>query len=398
LGHRFGVVIAASVNPMVSKPQPRVLLVYGEDEYTVKLRARDVFRAWSEEIGGTDHETVDASASNADEALKTLNRLREALDTLPFFGPGKVVWFRDCTFLGEDRTAGTVAVTERLAELVPFLQSFPWGAVRLLVSAGKVDKRRAFYKTFEKIGGVEHFAELTLGSSDWVDRMSETAERAFADAGKGIDSKTLSDFVAMVGPNLRQLHQEIEKLQLFVGDRQQIEINDLNAVVSRNRQARAFALGDALGERNVPALLKALGEELWEMQFDRKKSEIGVLYGLISKVRVMLLAKELMREGWLKQERDFNRFKAQLSRLADKPLPNDKKYNPRLINPFVLFRAAQQSRHYSTEELVAAMDRLLACNQQLVGSNLDESLVLQRAVVGIAGISSAPGPAQGSPS
>jgi DNA polymerase-3 subunit delta len=285
-----------------------------------------------------------------------------------------------------------------LAELVPFLQSFPWGAVRLLVSAGKVDKRRAFYKTFEKIGGVEHFAELTLGSSDWVDRMSETAERAFADAGKGIDSKTLSDFVAMVGPNLRQLHQEIEKLQLFVGDRQQIEINDLNAVVSRNRQARAFALGDALGERNVPALLKALGEELWEMQFDRKKSEIGVLYGLISKVRVMLLAKELMREGWLKQERDFNRFKAQLSRLADKPLPNDKKYNPRLINPFVLFRAAQQSRHYSTEELVAAMDRLLACNQQLVGSNLDESLVLQRAVVGIAGISSAPGPAQGSPS
>jgi hypothetical protein len=50
----------------------------------------------------------------------------------------------------------------------------------------------------------------------------------------------------------------------------------------------------------------------------------------------------------------------------------------------VLFRAAQQSRHYSTDELVAAMDRLLDCNQQLVGSNLDESLVLQRALVGIA--------------
>ena len=199
-----------------------------------------------------------------------------------------------------------------------------------------------------------------------------------------MDRATLSNFVGMVGPNPRQLHQEIEKLILYVGDRPGINGSDLKAVVSRNRQARAFALGDALGERDLPALLKALGEELWEMRVDRKKTEIGVLYGLISKVRGMLLAKELMREGWLKPERDFNRFKAQLSRLADKPLPQDKKYNPRLINAFVLFRAAQQSAHYSSAELVAAMDRLLVCNQQLVGSNLEESLVLQRALVGIA--------------
>jgi DNA polymerase III subunit delta len=392
------VVIAVSVDSMVSKSQPRVLLICGGDEYSVKLRAREVYRAWSEEIGGTDHETIDASASNAGEALKALGRLSEALETLPFFGPGKVVWFRDCTFLGDDRTAGTAAVTDRLAGMVPFLQGFPWGAVRLLVTAGKVDKRRSFYKTFEKIGAVEHFAELSLESGDWVDRVSETAERLLAEADKRMEPRTLSDFVAMVGPNLRQLHHEIEKLILFVGDRGQIESSDLKAVVSRNRQARAFALGDALGERNLAALLKALGEELWEMQVDRKKSEIGVLYGLISKVRVMLLAKELMREGWIKPERDFSRFKAQLSRLADKPLPTDKKYNPRLINPFVLFRAAQQSRHYTIEELVAAMDRLLVSNQQLVGSSLDESLVLQRAVVGIAGISSASSPAAGSSS
>ena len=325
-------------------------------------------RAWCAEIGGSDHETIDAGAANTGEALRALNRLREALETLPFFGPGKVVWFRDCTFLGDDRTASAAAVTERLAALVPFLQGFPWGSVRLLVTAGKVDKRRSFYKVFEKIGGVEHFAELSLESADWVERMSETAERALAESGKAMDRATLSDFVGMVGPNPRQLHQEIEKLILYVGDRPAINGSDLKAVVSRNRQARAFALGDALGERNLPALLKALGEELWEMRVDRKKTEIGVLYGLISKVRGMLLAKELMREGWLKPERDFNRFKAQLSRLADKPLPLDKKYNPRLINAFVLFRAAQQSAHYSSEELVAAMDRLLVCNQQLVGA------------------------------
>ena len=131
-------------------------------------------------------------------------------------------------------------------------------------------------------------------------------------------------------------------------------------------------------------MFQSLVKELWEMQVDRKKRELGLLYGLISKVRAMLLAKELLRAGWLKPERDLGRFKAQLARLADKPLPEDKKYNPRTMTPYVLFRAAQQSRHYTTEELVAAMERLLDCNRQLVGSNLDEAMVLQRALASIA--------------
>ena len=41
-----------------------------------------------------------------------------------------------------------------------------------------------------------------------------------------------------------------------------------------------------------------------------RKSEIGLLYGLIAKVRAMLLLKEMLREGWVKPEMDYNRFKA----------------------------------------------------------------------------------------
>jgi DNA polymerase III subunit delta len=369
---------------MPRNPQRPVRLIHGGDEYGVKRRGLEIYREWSAEIGGADHETIDAGAGNASEAVKTLGRLREALETLPFFGPGKVVWFRDCTFLGDDRTAGAAVVTERLAAMVPFLQGFPWDNVRLLVTAGKVDKRRSFYKALEKLGDVEHFAELSLETPDWMERMAETAAGVLRESHKRIDPETLSELVAMVGPNVRHLHQEVEKLALYLGDRDQVRSGDLKAVISRNRQARAFALGDALGDRDLAGLFKALGEELWEMQVDRKKSEIGLLYGLISKVRGMLLAKELIREGWLKPERDLGRFKAQLSRLADKPLPEDKKYNPRTMTPYVLFRAAQQSRHYTTDELVAAMERLLDCNRQLVGSNLDEAMVLQRALAGIA--------------
>ena len=149
--------------------------------------------------------------------------------------------------------------------------------------------------------------------------------------------------------------------------------------------SRAFALGDALGNRNLPALLRCLDEELWEMQFDKDKSEIGMLYGLISKVRALLMLKEMLREGWLKQTDNYNSFKAQLERVPASNLPKDKRYNPLSLNPYVLFKALSQVRNYSEAELVNAMESLLRANQRLVSSALDERLVLQQTLVQIVG-------------
>src|SRR5437762_9330921 len=117
-----------------------VFLVHGDDEFAVKQRARSVFQQWSTELGGMDQEIIDAQVSNSGEALKALARLREGLQTLPFFGTGKAVWLRNCTFLGDDRTATSQAVTESLAELAQELKTFSWQNVRLLISAGGVDK------------------------------------------------------------------------------------------------------------------------------------------------------------------------------------------------------------------------------------------------------------------
>ena len=149
------------------------------------------------------------------------------------------------------------------------------------------------------------------------------------------------------------------------------------------RAARAFALGDALGDRDLPRLLRRLDEELWEVRLDPQKSEIGLLYGLISKVRAMMLLKEMLREGWVKPDADYNRFKAQLERVPADQLPEDKRFNPLAINPYVLYKALPQVKRYTQAELVRAMDLLLQCNQRLVSSSLDESLVLQQTLVQI---------------
>jgi len=370
--------------PPPPQPPAPVALICGDEDFAVKQRARQLNDKWCAEVGGMDHETIDAAVGNAGEALKALGKLREALQTLPFFGGGKVVWFKDCNFLDDDRTAKAKDVAEGLAELAAELKSFRWDGVRLLVSAGKVDKRKTFYKTLEKLGSVEHFAALSLDDRNWADQAEDLAYKKLKALKKEISSEALAQLVANVGPHAAQLNSEVEKLAAYVGTRADIELADVNAIVTRNKQARPFALADALGDRDLPRLLKTLDEELWEIRLGvDRKSEIGLLYGLNTKVRVMIFLQEMLKAGWLKADGDYNRFKSQLERVPADALPEDKRINPLAMNPYVLFRALPQAKRYSSAELIRAMDLLLQCNMKLVSSQLDESLVLQQTLTQI---------------
>jgi len=372
--------------PPVAKPPPSpVRLVFGEDEFAVKQRARQIYREWTEELGGMDHEIIDAAVANSGEALKALSRLRESLQTLPFFGSAKAVWLQNCNFLGDERTAGAQAVTETLAELAQEWKAFSWDGVRLLISAAKVDKRKVLFKTIDKIGAVESFEAWSPDDRDWADRAEAWARKGIRARQKEISDEALAELISRVGANARLLDSEIEKLSLYVGDRTSIQAEDVAAICARNKSARAFALADALGDRDLPRLLRRLDDELWGMKFDSQKSEIGLLYGLIAKVRAMLLLKEMLREGWIKPEADYQRFKAQLERVPADRLPADRRFNPLALNPYVLYKALPQVKHYTQIELVRAMDRLLQCNRRLVSSGLDESLVLQQTLAQIAG-------------
>jgi DNA polymerase-3 subunit delta len=362
-----------------------LVLVCGEDEFAVKERAKQVYLQWTTELGGMDHEIIDASVANSGEALRALARLREALQTLPFFGSAKVIWLQNCNFLGDERAGSAQAVTETLADLAQELKAFSFDNVRLLISAGKVDKRKVFYKTLDKLGTVEQLAGWSIDDRDWAAQAESWARKALSARQKQISDEALSELISRVGPNARLLDREIEKLSLYVGDRKEIEFDDVGAICVRNKMARAFALGDALGERNLPRLLRRLDEELWEVKLDPHKSEIGLLYGLISKVRSLIFLKEMLNEGWIKPEADYSRFKAQLERVPADQLPQDRRFNPLASNPYVLYKALPQVKHYRQEELIRAMDLLLECNRRLVSSSLDDSLVLQQTLVEIVG-------------
>ena len=159
--------------PSVPKPSAPLVLVCGEDDFGVKQRAKEIYLQWGEELGGMDHEIIDAAVNHSGEAVRVLGQLREALQTLPFFGSAKVIWLQNCNFLSDERAATSQAATNTLAELAQELKDFSWSApckIRLLISAGKVDKRKVFYKSVEKLGKVEAFAGWSLEDRDWAEQ------------------------------------------------------------------------------------------------------------------------------------------------------------------------------------------------------------------------------------
>lgn len=371
---------ASSAEPQA---RPELVLVEGEDEFAVKERARELFQAWSAEVGGFDRDIIDGSANNAGEARRVVAKVHEALQTLPFFGAGKVVWLQNCNFLGDDRTSSAEAVKQALADLAAELLRFSATNVRILISATRVDRRKTFFKAVEKIGKVESYHGWSVNDSEWTQEAASSAERQVRARQKTITEEALAKLITMAGPNPRHLASEVEKLSLFVGNRQQIETADVERVGSPIKHSQGFALADAVGDRNLPRALHVLDQELWTLKTDRKNSEIGLLYGLISRIRLLIFAKELVRRGWVDPKAEFATFKGQLLRVPRDDFPSDRRFNPLANHPWALFNGVRQSRHFSERELVRAMELLLECNRRLVGSGLDEAMVLQQTLVEI---------------
>lgn len=366
-----------------SKPQlpaKPLCLVFGDEDFLVRDRASQVYDGWCAEAGGEDHEVIDGTVRNATEALEALVKLNEAVQTLPFFGGAKVVWLRGANFLGDDRTASSRDVTEQLNGLAKGWETFDWQGVQVLISSGKVDKRKTFFKTARKIGVVE---DLSVADKERGSRAALIVRQRLAELDKKISPHVADELVLLAGANLQQLHTEADKLAVYVGERDEVTRQDVHEIATRTKQAKAFALADALGERNLPKLLRVLDEELWEVKLDAKKSPIALLYGLISKVRTMIFLKELLRLKWIRAGGGYPQFKSQLEAIPDDRLPDDRKFNPKAMHPYMLFNALGHARQYSEGELTRAMDILLRCNRQLVSSSTDDTLLLQQALVQI---------------
>src|SRR5204862_2057898 len=194
--------------------------IVGSDEAEVKRVAAELAeKLASPGAGDFGLETIDGAADNADQASARIRSTVEALQTLPFFGSTKLVWLKNANFLGDDQKARSAPVQSALEELSELLDRGIGSDVTFLISATDVDKRRGFYKTLVKRAEVQVFDRLDSGRAGWEEEATEIVQQRAKKRKLQFDADALDLFVLLTGGDTRQIDNELEKLDTFLGDR-----------------------------------------------------------------------------------------------------------------------------------------------------------------------------------
>src|SRR5215467_6522704 len=98
--------------------------IVGSDEARVKREAAELAQKLAPaEAGEFGLEIIDGAADNVDGAANAIRSTIAALQTLPFFGGGKLVWLKSANFLSDDVRGKSANVLEPLEELNDLLSS-----------------------------------------------------------------------------------------------------------------------------------------------------------------------------------------------------------------------------------------------------------------------------------
>ena len=360
----------------------KIYAVVGSDEAEVKHVAAELATHLTPSGAGEfGLEIIDGAADNADQAAARIRSAIEALQTLPFFGSTKLVWLKNANFLGDDQKARSTAVQSALEELSELLDRGIGSEVTFLISATDVDKRRAFYKTLVKRAEVQIFDRLDSGRAGWEEEATEIVQGRAKKRKLQFDADALDLFVLLTGGDTRQIDNELEKLDTFLGKDRAVRGELVRELVPLSRAGVIFELSTALATRDLELALKLVRRLL-----DHGESAIGILLvAIVPTIRNLLLAKDLMERHRLRAPHSPFQFISAINRLPAKATEHLPRKKDGSINAYALGIAAQHAQEFETDQLIRAMRACLEANIQLVTTQLDHELILTEVVVKLLG-------------
>ena len=355
-----------------------IYAVVGSDDVEVKHTAAELAEKLKPAgAGDFGLEIIDGAADNADQAASRIRSTIEALRTLPFFGGEKLVWLKNANFLGDDQKSRSVAVQEALEELGDTIDEGFGSDVKFLLSAIEVDKRRSFYKSLVKRAELQVFEKLDSSRGGWEEQATEIVQTRVKKRKLEFDDDALELFVLLTGGDTREIENELEKIDVYLGKERAVNVDLVRELVPLTREGVIFDLSNALAERDLERALVLVRQLL-----DQGQSAIGILLAaILPTVRNLLLAKDLMERHGIKRPHAPFPFIAAVNRLPADAIAHLPRKKDGTVNTWTLGIAAQNAPHFQTEQLIEGMKACLAANLQLVTTQLDHELILTEVVV-----------------
>ncbi len=352
----------------------------GTDDARVKECAMQmVQRLTPPDAGEFSNEIIEGNADNAEHAGQICSNVIQALQTMPFFGGAKVVWLKAANFLGDTQTGKAQASVQGFENILDVVEAGLGPDVKLVLSATVIDKRRTAYKRLSKLANIEVFDKPDTSKAGWEQAVMAQASAKARELGLTFESGALDLLVQMAGDDTRQLENELEKIDLYLGDRRRCGVNTVRGLVSMSRAGVVWEIGNAIGTRDLQRALELLGILMYQGQ-----NAIGILMAsIVPRVRSLLIVKELSSKHKINtgSYQGFSNSLEALPAAATSHVPRKKDGTG--FNAYPLFLALNEARRFTLEELHAALVACLEANSKLVTSSLEPKIVLERLLVGI---------------
>jgi len=182
-------------------------------------------------LGDEANPALSLKVFDAERAL--IQDIIEELNALSFFATKRVILIQQADKLPKPA----------LKALESYMKH-PNSAIYLVIAATALHKGTTFYKQAEKLGVVLELAE----EKPWIKEkaLAQQIVMKVQGEGKKIQQQACQVLLQQIGTDSASIHQELEKLLCYIGERDEITTQDVAAICTRLNVEDGWQLGDAL--------------------------------------------------------------------------------------------------------------------------------------------------------
>ena len=279
-------------------------------------------------------ETFDAQES-------TVNHWLGSAKTLSFLGGIKLVIVRNLhDAIPQDKEAQT---------LIDYAEN-PIPEACLVVTSNKVDRKRKLFKILT--GLKTAIACEAPKENELINWLRKRAE----ESNYSLSSNAARVLINRVGARPGILAKELEKTLLYAGANKSISEKDVAEVVGESKTENVFALTEALKTKNPETALRLLNN-----QIDHGEEPIKILGTIAWQFRMIWEVKHFQKQN----------------------LPSGQIAKAMGANPFVVDKALQHTRRFSTQQLRTGYLELIKADRSLKSTSHDPLAVMQSLILNL---------------
>ena len=307
----------------------RVYLLYGDEDYLKLQYKNKMLRALV-----TEGDTMNFSRFEGKEAQ--VPALIDLAETMPFFAEHRVILVEDSGFFKN--------AAPQLAEYLP---DMPETTCMIFIEK-EVDKRSKTYKSLKDIGRMVEFKtpdEKML--TRWVLTVLQKN-------GKKLTQPTMQLFLEKAGNSMGNIDRELEKLICYVGDREIIQMDDVEEICTGQTENRIFDMIHMMAEKRQKEAL-----ELYYDLLALKEPPMRILFLLVRQFNILLQVKTMVAAGM------------EQNQIADRAG----------LRSFTIRRYRSEAGHFSVQKLKEALRDCARAEEDVKTGRLDDRLSVELILV-----------------